>query len=118
MVIMVDNSQVMQMLVDKIEEIALTDQYESITATVQENIVDNNKIDFVISIDELKKEYIERINIVGNNVTREEVFRNALIIDEGDTFNEIFHNKSINNLKSLNFFRRLYEQLGIGESNG
>ena len=80
-------------ILDKIEEIALTDQYESITATVQENIVDNNKIDFLITIDELKKEYIERINIVGNNVTREEVFRNALIIDEGDTFNEILHKK-------------------------
>ena len=62
---------------------------------MQENIVDNNKIDFVISIDELKKEYIERINIVGNNVTREEVFRNALIIDEGDTFNDPYYSDGI-----------------------
>ena len=103
-------------ILDTIEEIALTDQYESITATVQENIVDNNKIDFLISIDELKKEYIERINIVGNNVTREEVFRNALILDEGDTFNEILHNKSINNLKSLNFFSKVETKVTQGSS--
>ena len=31
-------------------------------------------------ISELKKEYIERINIVGNNITREEVIRNNLIV--------------------------------------
>ena len=32
---------------------------------------------------------IERINIFGNNVTRESVIRNQLEIDEGDPFNEI-----------------------------
>ena len=28
-----------------------------------------------------------------------------LIVDEGDPFNNLLHTKSINNLKSLNFFR-------------
>ncbi len=39
-------------ILDKIEEVALRDQYESITATVQENIKADNKIDFLITIDE------------------------------------------------------------------
>jgi outer membrane protein insertion porin family len=32
---------------------------------------------------------LKRINIFGNNVTRENVIRNQLEIDEGDPFNEI-----------------------------
>ena len=33
------------------------------------------------------------------------LFRNQLELDEGDPFNEILLSKSINNLKSLNFFK-------------
>ena len=40
-----------------------------------------------------------------NNVTRENVIRNQLEIDEGDPFNEILMRKSINNLKNLNFLK-------------
>ena len=36
---------------------------------------------------------------------QENVIRNNLAIDEGDPFNKILQNKSINNLKSLNFFK-------------
>jgi outer membrane protein insertion porin family len=38
---------------------------------------------------------------------RENVIRNQLEIDEGDPFNEILFNKSINNIKSLNFFKNV-----------
>ena len=47
----------------------------------------------------------EKINIFGNNITRENVIRNQLEIDEGDPYNEILANKSVNNIKSLNFFK-------------
>ena len=49
----------------------------------------------------------DRINIYGNNVTKEAVIRNQLEIDEGDPFNNILFNRSINNLKNLNFFKYL-----------
>ena len=52
-----------------------------------------------------RKQYVERINIIGNNITREDVLRNQLILDEGDAFNKILHKKSINELKALNFFK-------------
>ena len=42
-----------------------------------------------------------KINIFGNNVTKESVIRNQLEIDEGDPYNELLSAKSINNLKSL-----------------
>ena len=51
------------------------------------------------------KKYVERINIFGNFITDEKVIRNSLIIDEGDPFNEILFNKSIQNLKSKNIFK-------------
>jgi len=40
-------------------------------------------------------------------VTQENVIRNQLELDEGDPFNEILLNKSVNNIKSLNFFKNV-----------
>ena len=103
-------------ILDQIENIALRDEYESINASVQINIVENNKLIFIISLEESKKKYIERVNIFGNTVTREEVLRNALIIDEGDAYNKILHTKSINNIKSLNFFKEVTSNVVDGSS--
>ena len=44
-------------------------------------------------------------NIFGNNITQENVIRNQFEIDEGDPFNEILYNKTLNNIKSLGFFK-------------
>ena len=91
-------------IVDKIEMITINEQYESIQANVNEEIV-SNKININFKIEEMKKFYIERINIFGNNVTRESVIRNQIEIDEGDPFNQILYSKSLNNIKALNFFK-------------
>jgi outer membrane protein insertion porin family len=55
--------------------------------------------------------FVQRINIFGNNVTQENVIRNQLEIDEGDPFNAILEKKSINNLKSLNFFKNVKSEI-------
>ena len=91
-------------IVDKIETITINEQYESIQANVNEEIV-SNKININFKIEEMEKFYIERINIFGNNVTRESVIRNQIEIDEGDPFNQILYSKSLNNIKALNFFK-------------
>ena len=88
----------------KIDEITELEQYQFINATVKENIYDN-KINLEFKISETEKFYTQKINIFGNNVTKEKVIRNQLVLDEGDPFNEILLTKSINNLKSLNFFK-------------
>ena len=93
-------------IVEKIETITTNEQYESIKASVIENIV-SNKININFKIEETEKFFIERINILGNNVTRESVIRNQIEIDEGDPFNEILYAKSINNIKALNFFENV-----------
>tara|TARA_B100000242_G_scaffold162547_1_gene116188 strand:+ start:651 stop:2897 length:2247 start_codon:yes stop_codon:yes gene_type:complete len=93
-------------IVEKIETITINEQYESIKASVKENI-DSNKININFKIEETEKFFIERINIFGNNVTRESVIRNQIEIDEGDPFNQILYAKSLNNIKALNFFENV-----------
>ncbi len=90
-------------IVEKIEMITINEQFESVQANVTEEIV-SNKINLNFKIEEMEKFFIERINIFGNNVTRESVIRNQIEIDEGDPFNQILYEKSLNNIKSLNFF--------------
>ena len=58
-----------------------------------------------------EKFYVEKINIFGNNITREEVIRNNLLVDEGDAFNELLQTKTLNNLKSLNFFSKVESEI-------
>jgi outer membrane protein insertion porin family len=54
---------------------------------------------------------------LGNNVTRENVIRNQLEIDEGDPYNEILTKKSENNLKNLNFFKSVKTNVVEGKSS-
>ena len=91
-------------ILNKIETITINEQYESIDAKIEEEII-SDKINIAFNIKEAQKSYISKINILGNNVTEETVIRNQISIDEGDPFNEILYTKSINNIKSLNFFR-------------
>ena len=93
-------------ILEKIENITVNEQYESIKATVEETIIEN-KININFNIEETERMFIERINIFGNNVTKESVIRNQIEIDEGDPFNTILYTKSLNNIKSLNFFENV-----------
>jgi outer membrane protein insertion porin family len=95
-----------QRILDKIDEITLIEQYQSINAKIDENVI-NNKINITFNIANIESSFVEKINIYGNTVTRENVIRNQLYLDEGDPYNEILKNKSINEIKNLNFFRNV-----------
>ena len=91
-------------IINLIDRISTNEQFISINSTVKESIV-NNKIDLIFEVAETEKFIIKKINFSGNNVTRENVLRNQLVLDEGDPYNEILALKSVNNLKALNFFK-------------
>ena len=91
-------------ILSSLDKISTSEQFESVKSYVEEDIIEN-KINLKFIIQETKKVYVKKINILGNNITRESVLRNQLEVDEGDPFNEILLTKSINNLKSLNFFK-------------
>ena len=93
-------------ILDKIEKIALIQNYEFIDAKVIEEIK-GNKINFTFEIQDTEKLFVNKINILGNNFTSEKFIRNLLIVDEGDPFNKILHNKSMNKLRSKNLFKKV-----------
>jgi len=103
-------------ILNKIDEIALTKEFEFINAKYNETLVDN-KINFLITLENLEKFYIERVNIYGNYITSENVIRNALIVDEGDPYNKILVNKSINQIKTKRIFKTVKETITDGSSN-
>ena len=105
-----------QDILEEIEEITLYDEYKSINALVDENISEN-KINLNFIIEEMPKLFVEKINIFGNNITRENVIRNQVVVDEGDPFNILLTKKSINNLRSTNLFKSVNYKVNDGSDN-
>ncbi len=91
-------------ILEEIDKITLNEEFKSLNASIDEKIIENN-LNIKFTISEGEKYFVEKINIFGNNVTRESVIRNELEIDEGDPFSQILAKKSENNIKSLNFFK-------------
>ena len=99
-----------------INRIASSRLYDFINVDVSETIVNGNKIDFNFTVTDSDKFYVEKINIMGNYNTIEEVIRNKLIVDEGDPYNNLLHNKSINEIKSLGIFKTVNSKIKNGTS--
>ena len=103
-------------ILDEIDKIVLDKQFEFVNATFNEVIV-GNKINLKINLVEKEKKYIEKINILGNYITNEDVIRNALIADEGDPFNEILFKKSVDNIKSKRIFASVDTKVSDGAND-
>ena len=101
-------------VVEEIDKITLSREYDFINASYEETVIENKKLDIVFTVTESEKFYVERINIFGNNITHESVIRNNLEIDEGDAFNELLSSKSINNIKSTNLFKSVKSSITEG----
>ena len=102
-------------ILKEIDKITLNEEYENISANVEEIILDN-KINLSFNIKKTKRLVVEKINIFGNNITRENVIRNQFEIDEGDTYNDILETRSINNLKNLGFFKSVSSEVIDGKT--
>ena len=104
-------------ITEQIDLLALYEQYETIDVDVIENLI-GNELNITFVINETEKSFIKRVDLFGNNVTRENVIRNQFEIDEGDFYNKILFNKTINNLKSLNFFKSVDGQVISDDETG
>jgi outer membrane protein insertion porin family len=97
-------------ILNEINKIVLNEQFEFLKSSVNESTEDN-LINLTFDIGESEKFYVEKINILGNNITREEVIRNNFLVDEGDAFNELLQTRTLNNLRGLNFFSKVESEI-------
>ncbi len=79
-----------------------------------EEIVENDSIIVKFNISEGEKILVERINILGNNVTNESVVRSELLVDEGDPFTKLALDKSIAKIKSRKIFKYVNAKVSDG----
>ncbi len=102
-------------IINEIDNAALQKEFVFINANYQEEIIDNEKINIKIFFNESERFFVEKINIFGNFITEEKVIRNVLIVDEGDPYNEILFNKSINDIKSKQIFKSVKSKISDSE---
>ena len=103
-------------ILDEIDEIIEDNNLQFVEHRVGESI-SGDKISLVFDIFEGEKITVERINILGNNVTEEAVIRSELMLDEGDPFTDIKLDKSIANIKARNIFKTVESKIIPGSSS-
>ena len=99
------SSKEISKIVSEIDRIILQKEYLFLNTEYDTTIVENNKINILFKFIDLEQFYVDQINIYGNFITEEKVIRNSLIIDEGDAYNNVLLDKSINAIKSRGIFK-------------
>lgn len=75
---------------------------------------ETNVVDVTFNIREGQRVYVDRINVVGNTRTLDNVIRREMMLSEGDAFNRTLLERSRNNLRALGFFK----DVTVEESRG
>lgn len=68
---------------------------------------ENKTISLIYYVEEGPRAYVERINVIGNDRTREYVIRREFDLAEGDAFNRVLVDKAERRLNNLGFFERV-----------
>ena len=66
---------------------------------------DTDTVDVTFNIKEGQRVYVDRINVIGNTRTLDNVVRREMMLTEGDAFNRTLLERSRNNLRGLGFFK-------------
>ncbi len=103
-------------ILDEIDQLIEQNNLQFVEHEVQETI-EKDEIILTFNIVEGEKVLVERINILGNNVTNENVIRSELLVDEGDPLTEISLNKSIAKIKSRQIFNKVKSEIREGSKN-
>ena len=97
-------------LLDDLDKLIDKNNLQFVEHNVQEK-VNNNGIAIKFNIFEGDKVLVERINIIGNNVTNENVIRSEFLIDEGDPFTNLGLDKSVAKIKARNLFSNVSSEV-------
>jgi len=104
-----------KLLLEDIDELIEKKNLQFVEHNVEETI-EGESITIKFNIYESEKVLVERINILGNNVTNESVIRGELLLDEGDPFTNLKLEKSISKIKSRNIFGTVDYKISTGSS--
>ena len=78
----------------------------------------NHTIDVTFEVREGQRVYVDRIDIVGNTRTVDPVIRRELRVAEGDAYNRVLVDRSVTEIKRLNFFKTVeIEQVPTGSND-
>ena len=105
-------------LLDSLDEL-IEDQNLQFTSHNVEELIDgsSDNIEIKFNIFETEKINVEKINIIGNNVTNEDVIRGELLLDEGDPFSQLNLDKSVAKIRSRNIFNSVKSKVSDGSSD-
>ena len=104
-----------KLLLEDIDELIERKNLQFVEHNVEETI-EGESIIIKFNIYEGEKILVERINILGNNITNESVIRGELLLDEGDPFTNLKLEKSISKIKSRNIFGNVEHKISEGSS--
>ena len=102
-------------ILEEIDQLIEVNNLQFVEHNVEELLGDET-ISIKFNITEGERKLVERINILGNNVTNESVIRSELLIDEGDPFTTLALNKSISKIKSRNIFKNVSSEVKDGNN--
>ena len=102
-------------LLETIDELIENNNLQFVEHNVEE-LIEADTITIKFNVYEGEKILVERVDILGNNVTNESVIRSELEIDEGDPFTNLGLKKSIANIKSRNIFQTVDAKTENGSS--
>ena len=103
----------LQLILEKIDELTAYKELQFVNHRLIETL-DGVGVDIKIEIYEGEKFTVERIDVLGNNVTNDSVIRGEMIIDEGDPYSAILLNKTVNKLKARNIFSNVKSRIKEG----
>ena len=101
-------------LLENIDKLSEQKELQFINHGVEETLEEDGSVVVKVLIYEGEKFMLERINIVGNNVTNDDVIRSEMLVDEGDPYSAILINKSINNLRAKRLFGKIDQKITDG----
>mgnify|MGYP001372886706 FL=1 len=103
-----------QKLLESIDELIEKNNLQFVEHNVKE-IVEEDSISIEFNIFEGEKVLVERINIIGNNITNESVIRGELLLDEGDPYTKIKLDKSVSKIRARNIFKNVTSKISSGK---
>ena len=93
-------------LLEEIDSLIEKNNLQFVEHNVEE-LIEGDSISIKFNIFEGERILVERVNILGNNVTNESVIRGELLLDEGDPFTNLNLEKSISKIKARNIFNEV-----------